>query len=146
MLKVSAAGGGMERRAWQVYDLLAKDPVLRSTTSDIVIEALGDGLMLNGRVRTNRICNLAQHWATMAGNGLPLQNNLISDEALATDLATRLALDPRTAGADVHIDVFMGAVYLKGAVQSGEQWQAVLEISEGLPGCVSVKDLLGLAG
>lgn len=144
MIAVSAKGEQAERMAWQVHDLLAQEQGLRTTTSDIVVEASEGLLKLKGRVRTNLLRNLAQRRAQIAANGWQLQNNLISDEAIALALASKLALDPRTAGSDIRTKVYLGTVYLKGFTQTLGQRAAAVELANAEAGVRGVEDLISI--
>lgn len=144
MITVSAEGERAERVAWKVHDLLAEEQVFRTTTSDILIEARDGSLHLKGRVRTNILRKLAQQRAQMAINGWQLENELISDEGIALSLASKLAMDPRTAAADIHLEVFFGTVYLKGTVHNQDQRAAATELARKEPGVTNVVDHLVL--
>jgi osmotically-inducible protein OsmY len=135
-----------KRMALRAYDLLAQEQALRTTTSVIVIEAAAGELALKGRVRTNNLRNLAQRLARHAMNGWQLHNELISDEQLALDIAAKLAMDPRTAMADVRCEMFLGVANLKGVVRSKRQHQAVLELAEQVPGVAGINDFLAIVG
>lgn len=144
MITVSAEGEQAERVAWQVHDLLAQEQALRTTTSDIVVEASEGLLKLKGRVRTNLLRNLAQRRAQVAANGWHLQNRLVSDEAIGLSLAGRLAMDPRTAAANIRIEVYLGTVYLKGFAQTMGQRAAAVELANTEAGVRGVEDLVSI--
>ena len=146
MITVLAHGKEAERVAWKAHDLLRREQTLRTTTSDIVVEAREGCLSLKGRVRTNLLRNLAQRLAQSVLNGWQLENELVSDEALALEVAARLAQDPRTADADVRCEVYFGVAHVKGVVASPEQRAAVLEVVAQVPGVTGTKDLLNVAG
>lgn len=142
MISVSATTEDAKDVAQRAYDLLAEEQGLRTTTSDILIEAAAGTLVLKGRVRTNNLRGLAQRLARAASDGWQLQNELISDETLAVAIATQLALDPRTAAADMRCEVYLGAVNLKGVVHTTAQRDAALELARAVPGVEGVNDLL----
>lgn len=142
MIRISAKGEKAETIAMRAYDLLSEEQGLRTTTSDIEIEAQEGIVNLNGRVRTNIMRNLAQRLATSAANGWHLRNNLISDESLCLAIATRIALDDRTADANVRCEAFLGVAYLKGFVRNPEQRAVALELASSVPGVTRVEDHL----
>jgi len=142
MISVSATTEDAKDVAQRAYDLLAEEQALRTTTSDILIEAAAGTLILKGRVRTNNLRGLAQRLARAASDGWQLQNELISDEALAVAIASQLALDPRTAGTDIRCEVYMGVTNLKGMVHSTAQRDAAIEQARMVPGVEAVNDLL----
>ena len=142
MITVSATGERAQEVAWQAYDLMSAHQALRTTTSDITIDAVEGKLTISGRVRTNVLWNLAYRLAKTAANGWQLQVNLISDEALALTLARKIAQDPQTTTANVRPDVYLGVVHLKGTVQSPEQREAILKLAQQEPGVVKVEDSL----
>jgi osmotically-inducible protein OsmY len=65
---------------------------------------------------------------------------------LALELAAKLAMDPRTATANVRTEIFLGAAHLKGVVKGQGQHQAVLELAQQVPGITSINDLLTVVG
>lgn len=144
MISISAANDQAKRIALQAYDMLSTQQALRTTTSEIEVEAAEGVLVLKGRVRTNSQRNLAQRLAQTAVNGWQLRNELISDEALALEIAARLAGDPRTASAQVQCDVFLGTATLRGTVHGPWQHQAVLELVSKVPGVARVNDQLNV--
>ena len=144
MIEVSAKGEKAEEVAWRAYDLMADQQALRTTTSDIRIEAEEGRLSLMGRVRTNLLSEMAERLAKAAANGWQLENHLLSDQALAQALALKIGMDSRTASANVRFEVFLGAAYLKGVVHSQEQRSAVLELAAQVPGVVKVQDNLAV--
>lgn len=145
MIKVSIKDEKASNVAGQVYDRLWSEQGLRTTTADIVIEAAADAVALNGRVRTQNLRRQAERLARAGLNGWQLDNNLISDDQLAMDLAARLAADPRTATANVRFEVFLGVVHLSGTVNSPEQRAAALELAGQAPDVVKVEDRLSIA-
>jgi osmotically-inducible protein OsmY len=144
MITVSATGEKAHEVAWQAYDLMSAHQVLRTTTSDINIDAVDGKLTIGGRVRTNVIWNLAYRLARTAANGWQLQVNLISDEALTLTLARKIAQDPDTTTANVRPDVYLGVLHLRGTVDSAEQRDAVLKLAHQEPGVVKVEDSLSI--
>lgn len=142
MISISTPNEEARLKALRVYDLLAEEQALRTTTSDIVVEAAGDVVVLKGRVRTNVLKRLAERLGQAGVNGWQLRNELISDEALALAIASKLATDERTVDADVRSEVFLGVVNLKGVVHGDEQHRAVLEVAKSVPGVLNVVDLL----
>lgn len=142
MIRVSAKGEEAERVALRAYELLWDEQPLRTTTSDILLEAEDGILRLSGRVRTNTMRELAHRLALSAIDGWQLKNDLVSDDALAMDVAARLAADPRSSDASVRCDVFLGAAYLKGTVRSAEQRDLVVALASQTPNVVGVKDML----
>jgi len=145
MITVAAQDPESETIARRVYDLMITEQMLRTTTSDIVIDAGGGVLSLQGRVRTNNMHNLAKRLARGGLDGWQLEDRLVSDEAVAQAVAMRLALDPRTTSARVRCEVYLGIVHLKGSVASAAQRAAVIEITRETPGVAGVQDLLSLA-
>lgn len=146
MITVSATDERAQQLAWKVYDLMWEEQGLRTTTADIAIEAAEGVLTLTGRVRTNNLHELAERLARVAVDGWQLQNNLVSDEALALALASKLAADRRTMDANVRFEVFMGVAYLKGTVRSKEQHATVLDLVAQVPNVVRLEDQLAVVG
>lgn len=144
MIKVSIKDESASAMAGQVYDQLWSEQGLRTTTADIEIEAVQGAVALNGRVRTGLLRRQADRLARASLDGWQLHNNLIADDAVAMDMASRLAMDSRTAAANVRIELFLGSVYLSGTVQSEQQRAAVLELANHTPGVVRVEDHLVL--
>lgn len=144
MIRFSATGEKAQEVVLRAYDLLSEEQSLRTTTSDIAIEGEEGLLRLNGRVRTNTMRDLAQRLALAAANGWQLENNLISDEELALDLATKLGEDPSLEDADVRCEVFLGTAYLKGAVRRNDQRDAAVEAATGIAGISKVVDHLAV--
>lgn len=142
MISISAANEEARLKALRVYDLLAEEQALRTTTSDIVVEAAEGAVVLKGRVRTNVLQRLAGRLGQAGSNGWQLRNELVSDEALALAIASKLATDERTVDADVRCEVFLGVVNLKGVVHGPEQHRVVVEIAKSVPGVLNVVDLL----
>lgn len=142
MISVSATTEDAREVALRVHDFLSEEQGLRTTTSDILIEAAAGTLVLKGRVRTNNLRRLAQRLAQAASDGWQLHNELISDEALALAIASQLAMDPRTAGGDFRCEVYLGVVNLKGVVYSTAQRDAALEVAGSVPGVDGVNNLL----
>jgi len=142
MITVSAKGEKAQQLANKAYDLMWEEQGLRTTTADIAIEAEDDTLTLNGRVRTNNLNELAERLARAAIDGWQLHNNLISDDALALALASKLASERRTMDANVRFEVFMGVAYLKGTVRSKDQHTTVLELVGEVPHIVRIEDQL----
>ncbi len=145
MIKLSLKDEKASAVADRVYDRLWSEQGLRTTTADIEIEAVSGAVTLNGRVRTGQLRGQADRLARAGLNGWQLVNNLISDDQVIMDLAGRLAADAATATANVHIDVYMGNVYLNGTVRSEAQRAAVLDLARQTPHVAKVDDLLTLA-
>lgn len=142
MITVSIKDENAGAVANQVYRQLWSEQGLRTTTADIEIEASEGAVALNGRVRTRTLRGQAERLARAGLNGWQLHNNLIADDQLAMDLAARLATDPRTASANVRFEVYLGAVYLTGGVDSEQQRAAVAEIVGRAANVVKVEDHL----
>lgn len=142
MISISATTEDAKDVAQRAYDLLVEEQGLRTTTSDILIEAAAGTLVLKGRVRTNNLRRLAGRLAQAASDGWQLQNELVSDDALAVAIASQLATDPRTAGADIRCEVYLGSANLKGVVHSTAQRDAAQELARSVPGVDGVNNLL----
>ncbi len=145
MIKLSLKDEKAGAVAGQVYDRLWSEQGLRTTTADIEIEAVPGAVTLNGRVRTGLLRGQADRLARASLNGWQLYNNLISDDQVIMDVAGRLATDAATATANVHIDIYMGNVYLSGTVQNEAQRAAVLDLVRQTPHVAKVDDFLALA-
>lgn len=144
MIKVTATDEKAGIMADQIYDLLWSEQGLRTTTADIEIDAREGAVALNGRVRTQILRRQAEQLARAVLNGWQLHNNLVADDLMAMNLAGRLAADPRTASADVRIEVFLGVVYLRGVVRSEQQRAAVLEVINQAPNVVKAEGNLAI--
>jgi osmotically-inducible protein OsmY len=57
-------------------------------------------------------------------------------------IASQLAADPRTTGADIRCEVYLGSANLKGVVHSTAQRDAALALTGAVPGVEGVNDLL----
>lgn len=146
MITVSATDERSQEVAWKTYDLMWEEQGLRTTTADIAIEAIEGAVTLNGRVRTKNLYELAERLARSAIDGWQLHNNLISDDALALEIAGKLAADHRTMDANVRVELFMGVAYLKGTVRNKDQHATVLELSGQVPHVMRIEDQLSVAG
>lgn len=144
MIKVSLKDERAGVVADRIYSQLWAEQSLRTTTADIEIEAEQGAVALNGRVRTQIQRRLAERLAQAGLNGWQLHNNLVADDQLAIDLAGRLAVDPRTATANVRFEAYLGVVYLSGTVHGEQQHTAVLELARQSPDVVKVEDRLAV--
>jgi osmotically-inducible protein OsmY len=144
MIKLSIKDESASAVAEQVYDQLWSEQGLRTTTADIEIDAAQGVVALNGRVRTGILRRQADRLARASLDGWQLQNNLVADDAVAMDLAGRLAMDSRTASATVRIEVFLGNIYLSGLVRNEQQRAAVLELVSRNPNVIRVEDQLAV--
>lgn len=144
MIKLFIKDENASAVAEHLYDQLWSEQGLRTTTADIEIEAAQGIVTLNGRVRTGLLRSQADRLARASLDGWQLQNNLIADDHVAMELASKLAMDARTATANVRIDAFLGNVYLSGIVQNEQQRAAVLELASHTPNVVRVEDHLVL--
>jgi osmotically-inducible protein OsmY len=144
MIKLSIKDESASAVAEQVYDQLWSEQGLRTTTADIEIDAAQGVVALNGRVRTGILRRQADRLARASLDGWQLQNNLVADDAVAMDLAGRLAMDSRTASAAVRIEVFLGNIYLSGLVCNEQQRAAVLELVSRNPNVIRVEDQLAV--
>lgn len=142
MISISATTEDAKDVALRAFDYLSEEQALRTTTSDILIEAEDGVLALKGRVRTNNLRHLAHRLAQAASDGWQLHDELISDEALALDIASRLAMDPRMSGADIRCEVYLGEANLKGVVYGTSQRDAALALAGSVPGVAGVNNLL----
>ncbi len=145
MIKLSIKDASASAVGEQVYDQLWSEQGLRTTTADIEIEAAQGAVALHGRVRTGILRRQADRLARASLDGWQLHNNLIADDAVAMELASRLATDSRTATANVRIEVFLGSAYLSGTVQSEQQRVAVLELAHHTANVVRVEEHLVLS-
>lgn len=145
MIKLSIKDASASAVGEQVYDQLWSEQGLRTTTADIEIEAAQGAVALHGRVRTGILRRQADRLARASLDGWQLHNNLIADDAVAMELASRLATDSRTATANVRIEVFLGSAYLSGTVQSEQQRVAVLELAQHTANVVRVEEHLVLS-
>lgn len=142
MISISATTEDAKDVAFRAFDFLSEEQALRTTTSDILIEAADGQLVLKGRVRTNNLRGLAHRLAQAASNGWQLHDELVSDDELALEIGSRLAMDPRMARTDIRSEVYMGSVNLKGRVHTTAQRDAALELAGSVPGVGSVNNLL----
>jgi osmotically-inducible protein OsmY len=142
MISISASTEDAKDVAQRAFDYLSEEQALRTTTSDILIEAEAGVLALKGRVRTNNLRGMAHRLAKAASDGWQLRDELVSDEDLALEIASRVAMDPRTARTDVRCEVYLGSANLKGVVHSTAQRDAALELARSVPGVESVSSLL----
>lgn len=144
MIRYTASSEDAQAFAVKAYELLSTEQFLRTTTSDITIEAEQGTLKLTGRVRTNIMRERAGQLARVAANGWTLENNLISDEALCYEIAARLAQEPNLDDTSIRCETYLGTAYLKGSVRNAEQRDRALQIAGQVPGILKVVDHLNL--
>lgn len=145
MIRVSTVNESNAEVVWRVYDLLAEEQGLRTTTADIEITDGDQSIILAGRVRTEVLYGMADRLARQAAGSWAVDNRLISDEALIVEMAAMAGSDPRTADADVRFDVFLGVAHVSGTVRSQQQREALLELVASVPGVSRVEDETALA-
>lgn len=144
MIRVSAVNESNADVVWRAHDLLSDEQGLRTTTADIEIVGGDQSLTLVGRVRTETLYNLADSLARTAAGAWPVDNQLINDEQLAMQISTEIGMDPRTADADLRIDVFLGVVRVVGSVRQLQEREAALELAAAMPGAIRVEDHMSL--
>lgn len=144
MIRYSASSEESQALAVKAYELMSTEQPLRTTTSDIMIEAAEGILRLTGRVRTNIMRERAGRLAQVAANGWVLENHLISDEALCYEIAARLAQEPNLDDTNIRCETYLGTAYLKGSVRNAEQRDRALQIAGQVPGILRVVDHLNV--
>lgn len=145
MIRVSTVNESNAEVVWHVYDLLAEEQGLRTTTADIEIAGGDQSVVLDGRVRTQILYDMADRIARTAAGSWTVDNRLVNDEALTIQMATKAAADPRTADANVRFDVFLGVAHVLGTVGSQQQRETVLELAGSVHGVSRVEDHTALA-
>lgn len=145
MIRVSAVNEANAEVVWRAHDLMSDEQGLRTTTADIEIVGGDQSLTLLGRVRTEVLYDHADQLAHKAAGAWSVDNRLINDEQLAMQISGRIGTDPRTANADLRIDVFLGVARVIGAVHGQQQREAVLELTASVPGVARVEDLTSIA-
>ena len=145
MIRVTAVNEANAEVVWRAHDLMSDEQGLDTTTANSEIVGGDQSHTLLGRLRTEELFELADQLARKAAGGWSVENRLIDDAQLAMRISNKVGADPRTANADLRVDVFLGVVRLIGAVQDRQQREAALELAASVPGVARVEDHTAMA-
>ncbi len=105
--------------------------------------ALRDGaVVLSGRVRSQPLKIMAERLAASATAGRAFVSEVVSDAEITINVATALALDPRTSLGPVFVETSLGNVTLAGDVPSAEMAAAATEVAGAVAGVAEVRNQL----
>ena len=100
----------------------------------------GEVVELTGTVRTERMKRTVLRLAGAVPGVRKVQDNLVSDESLEQEICQRLARNPSThpSANKVTVRSVLGAVYLKGQVESAAVKEEVGRTASQVPGAQMV--------
>lgn len=109
---------------------------LRESRCPIIVIARGEVVELTGPVRTERMKRTALRLARALPGVSRVQDNLVSDESLEQEIRQRLAQNPSAhlPTDEVTVRSVLGAVYLRGRVESATVKKEVGRIASQVPG------------
>lgn len=122
----------------EVEDILFDVTPLHVDADGMDIRVLDSVLYLNGNISSGLRGDIVEDQARGVPGLLEIKNNLIGDDGLASDLAMKLAHDPRTQNLPIGVYPRLGEVRLSGAVHSNQQREAAGAIARSFPGVRSV--------
>lgn len=99
-------------------------------------------LYLEGNISSSLRAEIVQDQAMGVEGLLEIENHLIGDDKLASDLALALSHDPRTCELPIGVYPKLGDVRLSGAVHGPQQKAAAEEIARSFPAVRSVLNTL----
>jgi osmotically-inducible protein OsmY len=108
---------------------------LRESRCPIIAIARGEVVELSGTVRTERMKRTALRLVGTVP-GVQARDNLVSDESLEQEIHQRMVQNPSTAlsAKAVTVRSVLGAVYLRGQVESATVREEVGRIASQVPG------------
>jgi len=108
---------------------------LRESRCPIIVIARGEVVELTGTVRTELMKRTALRLAG-AVPGVKIRDNLVSDESLEQEIRQRLARNPSThlSANEVTVRSVLGAVHLRGQVESATIREEIGQIASRVPG------------
>jgi osmotically-inducible protein OsmY len=104
----------------------------------ITARVLDGVLYLDGNISSSLRGDLAERQAMGVNGLLEINNRLVGDDRLASDLAMALGRDPRTHNLPIGVYPRLGIVRLSGAVHNAQQKAAAEEIARNFEGVRSV--------
>lgn len=104
----------------------------------ITARVLDGVLYLDGNISSSLRGDLAERQAMGVNGLLEINNRLVGDDRLASDLAMALGRDPRTHNLPIGVYPRLGIVRLSGAVHNAQQKAAAGEIARNFEGVRSV--------
>jgi len=109
---------------------------LRESRCPIIVIARGEVVELTGTVRTELMKSTALRLAGAVPGVSKVQDNLVSDESLEQEIGQRLARNASThlSANEVTVCSVLGAVYLRGQVESATVKEEVGRIASQVPG------------
>lgn len=119
----------------QVNQALWSYSPLRESRCPIIVIARGEVVELTGTVRTGLMKRMALRLAGAVPGVSKVQDNLVSDESLEQEIRQRLARNPGIhRPAKVTVRSVLGAVYLRGQVESATVKEEINRIASQVPG------------
>ena len=136
----------VQNLAAQVEGVLWRFDRLRQSNSEIEVIAKGSKVRLEGNVRTDSLRAIAGHLAARVDGVSDVENALVSDTRIESDLSLAIALDDATAAYTdkVRIKSLQGVVSLGGALAREAMADADTavaragELAEAIPGVSQV--------
>jgi osmotically-inducible protein OsmY len=113
---------------------------LRESRCPIIVIARAEVVELTGTVRTERMKRTVLRLAEAVPGVRKVQDNLVSDESLEQEIRQRLIRNTSTHSSanKVTVHSVLGAVYLKGQVESAMVKEEVGRIASQVPGAQMV--------
>lgn len=100
-----------------------------------------DGILyIYGNISSSLRGDLVEDQAVGVQGLLGVQNRLVGDDTLASDLALALGRDPRTHEQSIGVYPRLGVVRLSGTIQNEEQKATAEEIAKSFPGVRAVNN------
>ncbi|MFN8535310.1 MAG: BON domain-containing protein [Dehalococcoidia bacterium] len=127
------------RRVQAVYDALNETEPLESVGFRINVEERDGGVRLSGIVRTEVHRYLAAKTAGGVHDVKAVQNDLVSDLTLASEVSRALAADPELARVPFLVQSTLGEVTLTGAAEDPAMADRAVDIARRQPGVVDAR-------
>ncbi len=126
----------------EVEEILFDITPLHVDLPGMTIRVLDSVLYLDGNISSSLRSDMVQDQAMGVQGLLEIENHLIGDDTLASQLAIELSHNPQTRGLPIGVYPKLGAVRLSGAVHNAEQKAAAEEIARQCPGVRSLMNSL----
>jgi osmotically-inducible protein OsmY len=130
---------------YTVAEAVERYEPIRASLSPVQVAWRDGAVVLRGRVRTRPMKVLAERLARSAAGRHTVVSHLVADDELALDVATALALDPRTALAPVRVEATFGVIHLLGPIPTAAMASAAQAIAAAVPGVARVRAQLQIA-
>lgn len=129
----------------EVESILSKFTPLHVDLGGLTVRVLDGVLYLDGNISSSLRGDMVQNQVFGIPGLLTIENHLVGDDKLASDLAMALAHDPRTHDLPIGVYPRLGVVRLSGAVHNSQQKAAAEEIVQMFPHVRSVINDLDIA-